>query len=175
MPGYISSVITRVSSGDWFFFLLKMKACLLGMRVRQKINSKVMKISLYSWTVACHQWDSGLGLRGGAVGSYVHICCCPEHVLRCVIFHIVKLWFFLISEPEKPVGLLWRLSSGIASTSKNAVTGTVGLGVSGVKWVAGKSYNAGSAVVSTTISGTKAVASKVPVSVPFTKKKDKKE
>ena len=57
------------------------------------------------------------------------------------------------------------MSSGVY----HGATGAVGMGVGGVKWVAGKSYDAGSAVVGTT----KAVVSKVPI--PTLKKKDKKE
>lgn len=66
-------------------------------------------------------------------------------------------------------GYLWRISSGIIGTTTGAVSGAVGLGVSGVKWAASKGYTAGSMVVDTT----KAVAGKVPV--PTWKAKDKKE
>lgn len=73
-------------------------------------------------------------------------------------------------EPQKPAGgYLWRFSSGVIGTTSGAVTGAVGLGFGGIKWVATKGYNAGSAVVGTT----KTVASKVPI--PAWKKKDKKE
>ena len=75
---------------------------------------------------------------------------------------------FCISEPPKG-GYIWRFSSGLVSTTTGAITGAVGLGVGGAKWVACKGYNAGSAVVGTT----KTVVSKVPV--PTWKKKDKKE
>ena len=53
-----------------------------------------------------------------------------------------------VAEMEKPRSLLWRMSSGLYNTSKSAVTGTVGMGYGGVKWVAGTSYNVTSAVVS---------------------------
>ena len=74
-----------------------------------------------------------------------------------------------VVEPTKPTSFMWRMSSGLYSVTTGAVTGTVGLGVGGVKWVAGKGYNAGSAVISTT----KTVAAKVPL--PTWKRKDKKE
>lgn len=78
--------------------------------------------------------------------------------------------FVALVEPQKPAGgYLWRFSSGVIGTTSGAVTGAVGLGFGGIKWVATKGYNAGSAVVGTT----KTVASKVPI--PAWKKKDKKE
>ncbi len=93
----------------------------------------------------------------------------------CGLAHIleVAVHFFIaessVAEPTKPTSLMWRMSSGLYSATTGAVTGTVGLGVGGVKWVAGKGYNAGSAVISTT----KTVAAKVPM--PAWKRKDKKE
>ena len=76
---------------------------------------------------------------------------------------------FSVAEPTKPTSLMWRMSSGLYSATTGAVTGTVGLGVGSVKWVAGKGYIAGSAVINTT----KTVAAKVPM--PTWKRKDKKE
>ena len=84
-------------------------------------------------------------------------------------FYLINYVEFWILEEEKPRSLVWRLGSGVYSTTTGAVTGAVGLGVGSVKWVADKSYDAGSAVVGTT----KAVVSKVPV--PTLKRKDKKE
>ncbi|KAK0053456.1 hypothetical protein Bpfe_017154, partial [Biomphalaria pfeifferi] len=75
-------------------------------------------------------------------------------------------------------GFLWRMSSGIYSTATGAVSGAVGYGVGGVKWVAGKTIDVGSVVAHKTIDAGSAVASKLPlptVSVPFVAKKDKKE
>ncbi|KAH9507568.1 hypothetical protein Btru_051487 [Bulinus truncatus] len=75
-------------------------------------------------------------------------------------------------------GILWRMSSGIYSTATGAVTGAVGYGFGGVKWVAGKTLDVGSVVAHKTIDAGAAVASKLPlpsVSVPFVTKKDKKE
>lgn len=69
--------------------------------------------------------------------------------------------------------MIWRLGSGLYSTTTGVVTGTVGAGYTGVKWVAGKSYDATTATAGAVVSGTKAVVSKVPV--PTFKKKDKKE
>ena len=80
---------------------------------------------------------------------------------------------FDFSEPEKPRSLVWRLGSGLYNTTTGVVTGTVGAGVTGVKWVAGKGYNATTATAGVVVTGTKAVVSKVPV--PTWKKKDKKE
>lgn len=78
--------------------------------------------------------------------------------------------FSYLVEPAKPAGgYLWRFSSGVIGTTSGAVSGAVGLGFGGIKWVATKGYSAGSAVVGTT----KTVASKVPI--PTWKKKDKKE
>jgi hypothetical protein len=74
-----------------------------------------------------------------------------------------------VPPPAPSGGYLWRFSTGLVSTTTGALTGAVGLGVGGVKWVAGKGYDAGAAVVGTT----KAVVSKVPV--PTLKKKPKKE
>ena len=71
--------------------------------------------------------------------------------------------------------MIWRLGSGLYSTTTGVVTGTVGAGVTGVKWVAGKGYNATTATAGAVVSGTKAVASKVPVPTLTWKKKDKKE
>ena len=59
--------------------------------------------------------------------------------------------------------MLSRLGSGMYSVT----AGTIGAGVGGVKWVAGKGYDAGAAVVG----GTKTVVGKVAMQ----KKKDKKE
>ena len=56
----------------------------------------------------------------------------------------------VFSEPVDKGGLLWRMSSGLYNTSKSAVSGTVGMGVGGVKWVAGTSYNVTAGVVSGT-------------------------
>ncbi|XP_064634280.1 transmembrane protein 263-like [Lineus longissimus] len=49
-----------------------------------------------------------------------------------------------VLEPQPQSGYLWRMGSGVF----NVTTGAVGLGVGGVKWVAGKSYDVGSAVYS---------------------------
>ena len=68
---------------------------------------------------------------------------------------------FLFTDPSKQPGVIWRVSSGLYNTA----TGAVGMGVGGVKWVAGKTYDVGSAVVS-----------KVPKpTVPTWRRKDKKE
>lgn len=81
--------------------------------------------------------------------------------------------FFFFTELEKPRGLLWRMGSGLYSGTTGLVTGTVGAGVTGVKWVAGKGYTVTSATAGAVITGTKVVVSKVPV--PTWKRKDKKE
>ena len=65
--------------------------------------------------------------------------------------------------------MVWRVGSGLYSTTTGAIGGAVGLGVGSVKWAATKSYDAGSVVVSTG----KTVVQKVPL--PTLKKKDKKE
>ncbi|CAG5115299.1 unnamed protein product [Candidula unifasciata] len=70
-------------------------------------------------------------------------------------------------------GLLWRMSTGLVSSATGVVSGAVGYGVSGAKWVAGKTVDAGSAIASTTLSAGAAVASKLPL--PTVGKKDKKE
>ena len=68
------------------------------------------------------------------------------------------------------------MSSGLYSTTTSAVTGAVGYGVGGVKWVAGKTVDVGSAVAHKTIDAGSAVTSKLPLpSMPFISKKDKKE
>ncbi|ESO95456.1 hypothetical protein LOTGIDRAFT_160606 [Lottia gigantea] len=64
-----------------------------------------------------------------------------------------------VNDPTTQPGILWRMSSGVYNTA----SGAVGMGVGGVKWVAGKTYDAGSAVYS-----------KAP-SNPLRKKKDKNE
>ncbi|KAK2142920.1 hypothetical protein LSH36_897g00042 [Paralvinella palmiformis] len=66
---------------------------------------------------------------------------------------------------------LFRLGVVIVQVRGGHCSGAVGLGVGGVKWVAGKGYDAGSAVVGTT----KMVVSKVPVPVPKWKTKPKNE
>ncbi|KAK3881780.1 hypothetical protein Pmani_005778 [Petrolisthes manimaculis] len=79
------------------------------------------------------------------------------------------------SEP----GYLKRAASGVASGLYTVGSGTVGAGVSGVKWVAGTTYSVGSGLVgtagavvagtaNTVVSGTSTVISKVTT----TKKKE---
>ncbi|BFZ15539.1 hypothetical protein BsWGS_18577 [Bradybaena similaris] len=70
-------------------------------------------------------------------------------------------------------GLLWRMSTGLVSSATGVVSGAVGYGVSGAKWVAGKTVDAGSAIANTTLCAGSAVASKLPF--PVVAKKDKKE
>lgn len=74
-----------------------------------------------------------------------------------------------IYDPSLQPGILWRVSSGLAS----GVTGTVGMGVGSVKWVAGKSYDATAAVGNAVAVTTKGVMNKV--TLPAVRKKDKKE
>lgn len=63
---------------------------------------------------------------------------------------------------DAPQGnIIWRMSSGVYNTTASAV----GMGVGGVKWVAGKSYDVGTTVVSNV---------KVP-NLSSLKRKDKKE
>ena len=81
-------------------------------------------------------------------------------------FLITRLIYFF-SEQSPPVGIVWRMSSGLY----NVTTGAVGYGVGGVKWVAGKSYDVTSAVGSAVTTGVK----KVPSTIATLKKKDKKE
>lgn len=57
--------------------------------------------------------------------------------------------------------IVWRMTSGVYSTASSAV----GMGVGGVKWVAGKGYDVGTTVVSSV---------KVP-KLSSLKRKDKKE
>ena len=87
--------------------------------------------------------------------------------------------FTIFLSPEEPAaqaGLLWRMSAGLYNTTSNAVTGAVGYGVGGVKWVAGKTVDVGSAVAQKTIDAGSTVTSKLPLpSMPFVSKKDKKE
>ncbi|VDI44955.1 transmembrane protein 263-like [Mytilus galloprovincialis] len=66
-----------------------------------------------------------------------------------------------VKEEIPQANIVWRMSSGVYNTA----TGAVGMGVGGVKWVAGKSYDVGSTVVSNV---------KVPKLSSF-KRKDKKE
>ena len=40
--------------------------------------------------------------------------------------------------PPPPGGLLWRMSAGVLSGATGAVTGAMGYGVGGMRWVAGK-------------------------------------
>ena len=80
-----------------------------------------------------------------------------------------NIFYVFVASQAPAGGYLWRFSSGLVSTTAGAITGAVGLGVGGVKWVAGKGYSAGSAVIDTT----KTVVSKVPV--PQLKKKAKNE
>ena len=80
---------------------------------------------------------------------------------------------FVVPPPPPSGGYLWRFSTGVLSTTTGALTGAVGLGVGGVKWVAGKGYSAGTAVGSVVIDTTKTVVSKVPVQ--SISKKAKKE
>lgn len=69
--------------------------------------------------------------------------------------------YSVVPEPAPQGSVFWRVSSGLYNTA----SGAVGLGVGGVKWVAGKSYDVGSTVVSHV---------KVP-SIPRLKRKDKNE
>lgn len=73
------------------------------------------------------------------------------------------------NEQPSQGGYVWRFSSGLVSSTAGVLTGAVGLGVGGVKWVASKGISAGGAVVDTT----KNIVGKVPV--PVLKRKDKKE
>uniref|UniRef100_A0A0B6YLJ4 Uncharacterized protein n=1 Tax=Arion vulgaris TaxID=1028688 RepID=A0A0B6YLJ4_9EUPU len=70
-------------------------------------------------------------------------------------------------------GFLWRMSAGLVNSATGVVTGAAGYGVSGAKWVAGKTVDAGTAIVHTTLSAGSVVANKLPLSV--VSKKDKKE
>lgn len=84
------------------------------------------------------------------------------------------VYYYNTAPPPAPSGgYLWRFSTGVLSTTTGAITGAVGLGVGGVKWVAGKGYNASTAVGSAVIDTTKTVVSKVPV--PSLSRKAKKE
>ncbi|GFO01249.1 upf0444 transmembrane protein c12orf23-like protein [Plakobranchus ocellatus] len=79
-------------------------------------------------------------------------------------------------EPAPQGGLLWRMSAGLYNTTTSAVSGAVGYGVGGVKWVAEKTVDVGSAVAHKTLDASSAVTSKLPLpSMPFVSKKDKKE
>lgn len=82
---------------------------------------------------------------------------CPIIYLQCTLC----LYDSVIPEPASQGSVFWRVSSGLYNTA----SGAVGLGVGGVKWVAGKSYDVGSTVVSHV---------KVP-SIPRLKRKDKNE
>ena len=81
--------------------------------------------------------------------------------------HINVFQIVVLSEQKPPVGIVWRMSSGLY----NVTTGAVGYGVGGVKWVAGKSYDVTTAVGSAVTTGVK----KVPSTIATLKKKDKKE
>lgn len=79
------------------------------------------------------------------------------------------LLYTLFLSAAQQAGILWRMGSGLYSTTTGAVGATVGAGIGGVKWVGGKAYDVGSVV-----------ASKVPVpplpNLPLIgKKKDKSE
>jgi len=74
-----------------------------------------------------------------------------------------------IYDPSSQPNILWRVSSGIAS----GVTGTVGMGVGSVKWVAEKGYDATAAVGNAVAISTKGVINKV--TLPAVRKKAKNE
>ena len=71
------------------------------------------------------------------------------------------IYFSFFSEQVPQGNIVWRMTSGVYSTASSAV----GMGVGGVKWVAGKSYDVGTTVVSSV---------KVPKLSSF-RRKDKKE
>lgn len=66
-----------------------------------------------------------------------------------------------VTEQVPQRNIVWRMTSGVYSTASSAV----GMGVGGVKWVAGKSYDVGTTVVSNV---------KVP-KLSSLRRKDKKE
>ncbi|CAH1786912.1 unnamed protein product [Owenia fusiformis] len=63
-----------------------------------------------------------------------------------------------LMEPPPNHGMVWKIGSGVWGLT----SGTVGLGVNSVKWVAGKGYDATSAVVTTGASAAVAVKNKMP-------------
>jgi hypothetical protein len=76
--------------------------------------------------------------------------------------YLKLVYISLFFSEQVPQGnIVWRMTSGVYSTASSAV----GMGVGGVKWVAGKSYDVGTTVVSNV---------KVPKLSSF-RRKDKKE